>query len=311
MSETRSEARTLGVNAVSNQPFWQVPERFVRALEARLPGWEIVVARAASEIGPMVKRSHVVVGWPFPAVMARGAKGLTRVHFFTSGVPESWGVGGAVRVTSAKGANAGSVAEHGLFLALAALRGLRRASLASWDPEAFAVPRAAGALSALIAGYGAIGRRVARLVAPLFRDVRVTARTRPDAMPDGIAFHDVSGWDELVRAADVVFLTLPLTPESRALFGPRFFGALKDDAIVVNLARGELVDEDALLAFLARSPRSRYATDVTIPEPYPPDGKLGASDQIVITPHVGARREDAWQAIEASTLAIFDEEDRP
>jgi 2-oxoglutarate dehydrogenase complex dehydrogenase (E1) component-like enzyme len=91
----------------------------------------------------------------------------------------------------------------------------------------------------------------------------------------------------------------------------QFFGALKDDAIVVNLARGELVDEDALLAFLARSPRSRYATDVTIPEPYPPDGKLGASDQIVITPHVGARREDAWQAIEASTLAIFDEEDRP
>ena len=50
---------------------------------------------------------------------------------------------------------------------------------------------------------------------------------------------------------------------------------------------------------------------VTIPEPYPPDGKLGASDQIVITPHVGARREDAWQAIEASTLSIFDEEDRP
>lgn len=300
--------RVLGINAVhggGDGSFWRMPEPFLQALAERLPGWTLAVARTPAEIAPVVRRSRLVVGWPFPRIVARGAPHLEAVHFFTAHVPESW-AGAELRVTSARGGNARSVAQHGLFLALAALRGLRRDSFARWDPEAFFVARAPERLGAAIFGHGAIGGHLAPLLVPLFREVRAVSRARVDAAAPGVIAEEPGRWDALARWADVLFLALPLTKETRARLGPPFWEALKPDAVLINLARGELIDEADVLAWLARDGRARYVTDVTHPEPYPSDQRLATCDQVLISPHVGARREDAWRVILDGTLAAVD-----
>jgi phosphoglycerate dehydrogenase-like enzyme len=293
----------LGVNASGGRGYWALPDELRAALAARLPpSWELAVCDDAAELGALVRRCRAVVGWPFPAALARRAPDLAWVHFFTSGVPDSWREAPPARVTASAGANADSVAEHGLFLVLAAVRGARAASFARWDPDGFALARPARELGVLVYGHGEVGRRLAVLLEPIVG--RVTSLTRT---PRGAALayaHDT----ELLPLADVIVLAVPLTGATRALFTPeRFFSRLRPDAILVNLARGELLDEAALLAFLAAHPARRYLADVAHPEPYPDDGPLLRSPQVLLTPHVAGRRADAWRRIGERTLALVDE----
>lgn len=292
----------LGVNAAGGRGFWRLPEELLRALEVRLPpGWEVAVCDDAAELAAVVRRSRAVIGWPFPAALARRAPDLRWVHFFTSGIPESWR-GGALEVTSSAGATADSVAEHGLFLVLAGLRGARAGSFTGWDPEALAVARAPADLTALVFGHGEVGARLARLLEPLFGAVvSLSRRARGEV-------RELAAAAELLPAAGVVVLALPLSPESRAFFVPeRFFARLAPDVLIVNLARGELLDEAALLAFLEAHPESRYLADVAHPEPYPDDGALRRSPQVLLTPHVAGRRADSWRRIGERALALLGE----
>jgi phosphoglycerate dehydrogenase-like enzyme len=299
--------RVLCVNALSNQAFWQLPAEVERAIAAKLPpDWELMVVRKLAELPGALRRSSIAIGWPFPVAMAKGAPALAWVHFFTSGIPESW-TNARARVTTHRGGSARSVAEHALYLAMAALRGATRSSSLDWTPDRFLPARAADTMHAAIFGFGAIGRELAPLVTPLFAGVTAVARSRPSELPSKVDFAPATAWHEVLRAADVVFLALPLTTETRTLTGPAFFEALCAGAIVVNVASGALVEEADVLAFLGRDARSRYAADVAHPEPYPPDGPLFAHDQVLLTAHVGARREDAWSAIASRTLEVLDE----
>jgi D-3-phosphoglycerate dehydrogenase len=282
------------LNAVTTQRFWQLPETFERAIATRLPpGAELVVARTLPELTSALRDATIALGWPFPAAMARDANELARVHFFTSGIPESWQKSAAVVTTHRGGARA--VAEHALFLTLALLRGATRATFTAWDPDGLFVPRAAERMSAAIFGAGAVGSEIARLVTALF--ARVTTVSRSEA----------PSFARILEESDVVFLALPLTAEARALTGADFFRALRPGALVVNVASGALVSEPDVLSFLARDPANRYAADVAHPEPYPEDGALRTNAQVLLTPHVGARREDAWAAIEKRTFEVLDE----
>jgi phosphoglycerate dehydrogenase-like enzyme len=298
----------LGLHAATGQPFWRVPDELILALERRLPqGWELARADDAAALPGLVRRASAILGWPFPAALARRAERLRWVHFFTAAVPEGWRAS-PVEVTSAAGVNADSVAEHGLFLALAALRGLRADSLArGWDPAAFELARAPGAMVATVLGHGHVGRRLARLLVPLFGAVRAVARTAGEADP-GVELFPAGRLGEALAGAALVVLALPLTAETRALLAPdRLFPVLHPEACLINLARGELLDEAALLAFLAAHPRSRYLADVAHPEPYPDGLPLRGSPRVVLTPHVAGRREDAWARIGAQALALVGE----
>jgi phosphoglycerate dehydrogenase-like enzyme len=284
------------VNAVSDQAFWRLPTPLEEAIRARLPrDAELIVARSLAELTRALPRATIALGWPFPAALARGAQELRRVHFFTAGIPESWSAPGMdrVKVTSARGASARSVAQHALFLASAALRGASRVTFRGWEPDAFVAPRAAERLCAAIFGFGAVGTAIAPLVAPLFAAVTPVTRA--------------TDWRSVIEETDVVFLALPLSAETRAIVSGDFFRVLRERAIVVNVSAGALVDEADVLAFLARHEANRYATDVVHPEPYPDDGPFLAHSRVLLTPHVAARREDTWSAIGALALAALDE----
>jgi phosphoglycerate dehydrogenase-like enzyme len=134
----------------------------------------------------------------------------------------------------------------------------------------------------LLVGYGAIGKEIERMLEPFsVKMIRVarTARSQPEV-------HAVSEIDELLPRADVVILILPATAESRGLIGERQLRLLHQGALLVNSARGPIVDTDALVKALNEG-RIRAALDVTEPEPLPEGHPLWSCPNLFITPHIG------------------------
>jgi len=132
----------------------------------------------------------------------------------------------------------------------------------------------------LILGYGSIGEALEeRLEAFDANIVRVARRAR-----DGV--HGVEDLHELLPAADVVVVLLPLTESTRHMVDASFLSAMRDGALLVNAARGPVVDTDALLEAV-RSERIRAALDVTEPEPLPDEHPLWSAPGVLITPHIG------------------------
>jgi phosphoglycerate dehydrogenase-like enzyme len=144
----------------------------------------------------------------------------------------------------------------------------------------------------LIVGYGSIGAAVERRLAGWDVTVERVARTGRPARADqsGNAgepeVKGISDLYDLLPAADVVVLLVPVTEETRGLAGARFLAAMKDGALLVNAARGPIVDTDALLAELD-SGRLRAALDVTDPEPLPDGHPLWKAPGLLLTPHIG------------------------
>jgi phosphoglycerate dehydrogenase-like enzyme len=134
----------------------------------------------------------------------------------------------------------------------------------------------------LLVGYGSIGKDIERMLAPfnvnLLRVAR-TARAEPEV-------HAVSELESLLPRAQIVILILPATAESNKLIGTRQLSLMPQGALMVNAARGPIVDTDALVAAL-NSGRIRAALDVTDPEPLPVGHPLWSCPNLLLTPHVG------------------------
>lgn len=187
----------------------------------------------------------------------------------------------AVTLCNAKGVHNTATAEHAVTLTLAAQRAITEfadhQAAGSWAPRH---TPGLGEKTVLIVGYGSIGKSIAaRLDGFEAEVVKVARSARPG----------VHGWEELpdlLPAADVVILIVPLTDQTRGLVDADFLGRMKTGALLVNVARGPVVDTDALLA-ACESGRIRAAIDVTDPEPLPPGHPLWAAPNLLLTPHVG------------------------
>jgi phosphoglycerate dehydrogenase-like enzyme len=153
----------------------------------------------------------------------------------------------------------------------------------------------------LIVGYGSIGEAVERRLAGWEVTVdRVARHTR-----DGV--HAQTDLPRLLPEADVVVILVPVTEETRQLVNAEFLKIMKDGALLVNAARGVVVDTDALLAELT-SGRLRAALDVTDPEPLPDGHPLWSAPGLLLTPHVGgairASRERAYSVVTAQLARL-------
>jgi phosphoglycerate dehydrogenase-like enzyme len=136
--------------------------------------------------------------------------------------------------------------------------------------------------SVLIVGYGSIGAAIESRLAPFGVDIIRIARS-PRSTPQ---VSSVSELHQLLPTADIVVAIVPFTPETHKLFGARELNLMKPGALLVNAARGPVVDTDALLAAL-NAHKIRAALDVTDPEPLPPDHPLWSAPNCLITPHIG------------------------
>ncbi|WND34937.1 2-hydroxyacid dehydrogenase [Streptomyces sp. BB1-1-1] len=191
-----------------------------------------------------------------------------------------------VRLCNARGVHEASTAELTLALILASLRGVPDFVRAQDRGEWLGGFRPALAdRKVLIVGYGSIGaaiedRLVPFEVAPVVRVAR-SARTTARG-----PVHPLTELPALLPEADVVVVSTPLTEATRGLVNADFLARMKDGALLVNVARGPVVDTKALLAEL-ESGRLTAALDVTDPEPLPPGHPLWHAPGIVISPHAG------------------------
>ena len=209
---------------------------------------------------------------------------LTTVQCLWAGVDSFWPyVPEGVALHNAAGVHDTSTAELALALMLARLRRLDDFARqpGTWIHEE--TPALADS-TVLIVGYGNIGKAIDRRLAGFEVDVVRVARTPRDE--DGVHVHGQDELPDLLPGADVVVLIAPLTDETRGLVDAAFLGAMKDGALLVNVARGALVDTAALTAEV-RAGRLEAALDVTEPEPLPPEHPLWSLPGVLISPHTG------------------------
>jgi glyoxylate reductase len=137
-----------------------------------------------------------------------------------------------------------------------------------------------------IVGFGGIGPKIARRAfASGMRVIYSNRSPRDDDARTGAAYRT---FDDLLAEADCVVVLVPLSPQTRGLFGEAAFAKMKPSAVFVNVARGAIADTRALLRALDAGAIAGAALDVTDPEPLPPDHPLQGRDDVIVTPHVGS-----------------------
>jgi phosphoglycerate dehydrogenase-like enzyme len=186
-----------------------------------------------------------------------------------------------VVLCNARGAHTAPTAEWAVAATLAAQRGLPHFALEQaagrWSPR---IDRTLVGARVLVVGAGDIGRAIGRMMAGFDVELTYVARTARDGV------RSTAELPALLPEADVVVVIVPVTPETVGMVDARFLAAMRDGALLVNAARGVVVDTDALLAELT-SGRLRAALDVTEPEPLPEGHPLWTAPGLLLTPHVG------------------------
>jgi phosphoglycerate dehydrogenase-like enzyme len=189
--------------------------------------------------------------------------------------------------------SARALAEHALMLMLCTIKGFSRSQQ---DLRAGVFYRSFGGeldgRTLGLIGLGTSGRELARLILPL--GLPVVGINPPGSAADEAARLGVEvlggpdKLDELLSRADVVSIHVPLTPATRGMIGPAAFGKMKPGAVLINVARGQIVDQAALLDALRSQRIAGAGLDVFAVEPLPLDDPLLAMDNVVLTPHVAA-----------------------
>jgi phosphoglycerate dehydrogenase-like enzyme len=221
----------------------------------------------------------------YPGVPDNGfVEGLPRlrlVQLLTAGAERFIGrLPDGVVLCNARGAHTPSTAEWAMAATLAAQRGIpfftREQDAGRWS---FRREHTLFGARVLVVGAGDIGRAIGRMLDGFGAEVEFVARSARAGV------HATSELPRLLPEADVVILVVPVTPETTGLVDEAFLAAMKDDALLVNAARGVVVRTDALLAEL-QSGRLRAALDVTDPEPLPAGHPLWSAPGLLLTPHV-------------------------
>ena len=281
---------------------YPVEEQHKQQIQAVVPQAELVDAgqeRVAVELPTAdLFCGHPKVPVPWAEVVARGR--LRWIQSSAAGldhclVPEV--IGSQITVTSASGVLADQVAEHGLGLAIACTRRLPLFLQQQAQREFVRRPtRDLTDATVGIVGLGGVGRRLVEVLRP-FRVRIVATDFFPIRKPAGVDFlGGPADLPEVLRQADVLFLCVPLTPLTRGMIDAQALAMLPPGAILVNMARGPLVDENALADALESGHLDSAALDVTPQDPPAPTSRLWTAPRLIITPHVAgqsARRIDA------------------
>jgi (S)-sulfolactate dehydrogenase len=271
-------------------------ERFDVRYDAQLADRRGELAAALADVEAVIVRNRTQVdqallaGAPRLRVVGRLGVGLDNID--VAGCKAR-----GIQVIPATGANALAVAEYVIGTVMLLLRGQYLASPAvaagEWPRGALGEGRETAGKTLGIVGFGGIGRLAARLAQALGMQVIAADALIPADSPvwrdTGVAPREL---DELLAEADAVSLHVPLTPETRRLIDASRIGRMKPRAVLVNSARGGIVDEAALVAALRSGRLAGAALDVFEQEPLPAGSPLAGVPNLVMTPHVaGVTRE--------------------
>ena len=285
---------------------WNPPPGMPERIRARWPEMRVVHLPRYDHIAEELQDTDIFVGFslrPEQFVLARKLKWL---HSTAAGVgqlmyPELRKSG--IEVTNASGIHRIPMAEHIVGTLIALSRRFpdcfRYQQQSRWAQQelwnAPVRPRELRGQILLFIGFGAIGREVATIIRPL--GMRVWAVTLSGRAEEGLAeqLFPASKLHEALPQADFVVLAAPETPETHKLIGAREFALMKASAYFLNVSRGALVDEPALISAVEQRKIAGAALDVASQEPLPPESPLWRLDNAFITPHMSAVSEHLWE----------------
>jgi phosphoglycerate dehydrogenase-like enzyme len=271
------------------------------ALERHLPDRTVRLAQTPDEERELVAEAAVVVSNSFTADLLERAEGLELYAHASSGVdslPLAAFAERGVAVTNAAGLMP-SISEQVLGYLLTFARdlreGLRRQRRREWRHYQ---PGELTGSTVTVVGLGAIGTQILTRLEP-FGVRRIGVRHTPSKGGPADEILGYDGLHEALRATDYLVLSCPLTDLTRGIVGTEELTTLPNDAVVVNVARGEVVQTDALVTALRRNLLGGAALDVTDPEPLPEDHALWGLDNVVVTPHNAGSSANHWDRVAA------------
>ncbi len=308
------------VDLVSPRPIWSVTPEVVAAIRRAFGrGWDVVEVNAASssdgdggagslEAAAAAKGAEVYLGYGVPPGVAQAARGtLAWAHSAAAGVratitPEFLATG--AKLTNSRAVHAEPMADWVVAAIGFCLRGFHFAVAAQregrWTKDEFTDGRVTvkefGGTRVGLVGLGGIGAAVARRCAALGMEVRAVRRRPRAPRPRGVKW--VGGPGQLVEMAkhsDVLVIAAPDTGATRGAVNDAVLRALPRGAYVLNVARGNLLDETALLMHLESGHIAGCALDVFATEPLPPDHAFWRHPRVLVSPHVSAVSGRFWE----------------
>lgn len=287
---------------------WVIPAGHVARLRERFP--HVTFHHALDERADLegIAGADVAFTWIMSRAMLARADRLRWVHSSAVAVgtlPLGELAARGVVVTNSRGVQSAAIAEHVIGTLLALARRLP-AAVRRQDARVWAQNEMIGDLSPWlvegrrmgIVGLGTIGQAVAVRAAALGMDV-IGIRRRPElGRPPGV--REVGGpsqLDDVLRTSDVLVLAAPWTSATDRVLSAREIGLMKQGAVLINVARGQLVDEDALALALSGGRLGGAALDVFDEEPLPPSSPFWSLPNVIVTPHTSGFRADHWDAV--------------
>jgi len=263
------------------------------------------IPTSASDAEKLQALQDVTCAVLFPGILPkeimREAKSLRLIQLISAGYDKINVAAAAelgIYVANNGGANACAVAEHAIALLLGVYKKLR-ASDSSVRAGTWRKPltgdnvfEVAGKTVGII-GMGNIGRKMAFRLKAFEAEIVYYSRTQASEIETALGAHRVS-LEELLRVSDIVTLHTPLLDETRNMIGARELAMMKPNAVLLNTARGELVDEASLIATLKDRRIAGAGLDVFSLEPPKPDNPLLALDNVLLTPHSGGHSFESW-----------------
>jgi phosphoglycerate dehydrogenase-like enzyme len=291
--------RKIVINAVDNHNKWAFTEEALREYRNAGQNATIVLARSPADVAREIVDADAVIGGISKDQFAK-AKNLKWVQTYSAGVEAyRWQefLDSRIVLTNCKIVQGPNIADHAMALLLALTRGLNRffteKEKEQWSREGHELLELQD-MTAVVIGVGGIGSQIAQRAHGFGMKV---IGVDPKDLPPNINVTKMiypSQLDSVLPLADVVFVSAPLTPESRHIMGPHQFDLLKKSSFFVAVSRGGLYDTPALVKALDSKKLAGAGLDVTDPEPLPQSHPLWKFPNVVVTPHVAGNSPGSY-----------------
>jgi phosphoglycerate dehydrogenase-like enzyme len=285
---------------------WQMPEWFSERLHHEFPRIEVVHLPNYDRVTEEIADADIAISWSLRGHQITAAKKLRWIHSTAAAVHQLMTPELRVSdiiVTNARDVHGPVVAEHAIALAFALAKRLPQAvknqQQKHWAQHdlwcAEPRPRELNGATMTIVGMGGIGGPLARLAKALGMRV-VGVREHPEPGSEvADAIYGFAELDQALRDGDFVVLAVPVTPKTHRLMNTQRLAQLQPGAYLINVGRGVLIDEDALVEALHARSFAGAALDVTTEEPLPPESPLWHTENVFITPHIAGLTERMWE----------------
>ncbi|MGA7670589.1 MAG: D-2-hydroxyacid dehydrogenase [Nitrolancea sp.] len=281
---------------------FELEQPYVERIRTTYPDVEVVVCTERAKLPEMMDGAQALIGWGLNADLmqnhpelrwfATGGAGVDGVLF-----PEL--IESDLILTNNSGVHAPHMAEYLLGMMLGFVRGLpelmRAQTRHEWRGRDGLTVYELGRQTLAVVGLGDIGQALAWRANAIGMRV-IGSRRHPGEAPRGVErIYAPEALHDMLSEADHVAITLPLTDETRGLFGSAEFAVMKPTSFIYNIGRGAIIDSDALMSALNGGQIAGAGLDVTDPEPLPADSPLWDMEDVVITAHTSGRGPFYWE----------------